>query len=396
MSKRQNGEGTIRQRSDGRWEARYSCVHPETGESKNASVYGSTARQARDRRKEALERLANGAPPKDSEITVATWVQRWMDSSMQASPRKDSTKALYRVLAKHILSEPLGPIKLSKLRATDVERFVVHLQAKVGMRRTGTDAAGKPTHVALSPSTVQRIFVLLRMALDGAVRDGLLGRNAARLVKQPSVPKKESTFLTAEQVRAILLDARASRAWPVLSLIAATGLRRGEALALTWEDVDFQQDAIRVRKTLSRVNGAIVVTQPKTQKSRRNLPMTDALAALLREHKAEQNVERLRAGNQWQSLNLVYCTELGAPADPRNILRAIQRSARRLGIQEPVGIHSLRHSAATSMIEAGVNLKAVSDLLGHTDIRMTANTYGHVTDSAARSAMEALSSAMGV
>lgn len=109
---------------------------------------------------------------------------------------------------------------------------------------------------------------------------------------------------------------------------------------------------------------------------------------------AAQAVERLRAGRHWQAHNFVFATEFGAAIDPRNILRAVSRSAARVGIEHPVGVHSLRHSAATAMLEAGVNLKAVSDLLGHADIRMTTNSYGHVSDADARSAMESIGRAV--
>ncbi len=165
---------------------------------------------------------------------------------------------------------------------------------------------------------------------------------------------------------------------------------------MSWDDVDLEARQLRVRHTLARVGGQITISSPKTAKSRRTLPLSEGLVALLKEHRARQNAERLIAGNQWQGQGLVFTTELGLPMDPRNVLRTIRRSAQRVGITHPVGVHSLRHSAATAMIEAGVNLKAVADLLGHADIRMTANTYGHVTDEAARRAMDSLTSAMGL
>jgi len=181
----------------------------------------------------------------------------------------------------------------------------------------------------------------------------------------------------------------------VLSLVAMTGLRRGEALALTWADVDHDSSTLRVRRSLSRVDGELVSTSPKTAKSRRALPMSPQVSELLQAHRQQQDDERQRAGSLWQDTDLVFTTELGKPMDPRNVLRTVARSAERVGIEHRVGVHSLRHSAATAMLEAGVNLKAVSDLLGHTDIRMTANTYGHVSDATSRAAMDALGTAMG-
>ncbi len=394
MTKRHHGEGTIRQRSNGRWEARYRYVDPVTGEKCRGSAYGRTSKEARVEMMKALDRIAEGSPVKDSSITVGAWVEHWLATSLVASSRKESTKQLYRVLAPHLTSGTFAGRRLDRLRPSDVEALVVELRTKNGRRRVGHDEDGVPTFTVMSSSTVQRIFVLLRLALDGAVRDGLLARNPARQVKQPSVERVEAHFLTGEETRAVLGDAKKSRAWAVLVLIAMTGLRRGEALALTWADVDFDGGVLQVRRTLSRLGGELVATSPKTPKSRRMLPMSEPVVRLLKEHKANQAAERLRAGRHWQANDFVFATEFGAAVDPRNILRAVSRSAARVGIEHPVGVHSLRHSAATAMLEAGVNLKAVSDLLGHADIRMTANTYGHVSDAAARLAMDSLGRAV--
>ena len=165
---------------------------------------------------------------------------------------------------------------------------------------------------------------------------------------------------------------------------------------MCWDDIDIGNKQLRVRHTLSRVGGQTTISSPKTSKSRRTLPLSDGLVALLEEQRVGQDAERRIAGSQWRGQGLVFTTELGLPMVSRNVLRTILRSAKRVGITRPVGVHSLRHSAATAMIEAGVNLKAVADLLGHADIRMTANTYGHVTDDAARRAMDSLTSAMGL
>lgn len=395
MTKRHHGEGSIRQRANGRWEARYRYVDPITGESRRGSAYGRTSKEARTEMVKALNRLAEGAPVRDSSMTVAAWIEHWLSTSLVASSRKETTKELYRVLAPHLTDGAFGGKRLNQLRPSDVEALVVELRAKNGRRRVGHDENGNPTFAPLSSSTVQRIFVLLRLALDGSVRDGVLARNPAKQVKQPGVARVEAHFLTDEQTRAVLSDAKTSRAWAPLSLIAMTGLRRGEALALTWADIDFAGEVLHVRRTLSRVRGELVATPPKTLKSRRTLPMSEPVARLLREHKSVQAAERLRAGSHWKANNLVFATEFGSATDPRNLHRAVSRSAARVGIEHKVGVHSLRHSAATAMLEAGVNLKAVSDLLGHADIRMTANTYGHVSDAAARSAMESLGKAMG-
>lgn len=193
-----------------------------------------------------------------------------------------------------------------------------------------------------------------------------------------------------------MLDvAASSRYYALLRLIAATGVRKGEALALKWTDVDTKAGTLAVRGTLSRVDGALVVTEPKTDSSRRVLPLSLAVVAILKAHKKAQAVERLHVGNLWRDSGHVFATEFGGPVEPRNALRALTVAAKVAGIKG-ANVHTLRHSAATGWLEAGYNLKAVSDLLGHSDISITGNIYAHTSDETARAAMASRSAAIGL
>jgi integrase len=138
-----------------------------------------------------------------------------------------------------------------------------------------------------------------------------------------------------------------------------------------------------------------VFSEPKTDRSRRTVPLSPAVVAMLRKHRAAQAAERLRAGNQWRESGLVFTTELGAPVDPRNLLRVIEVAAHAAGV-ERVGVHTLRHSAAVGWLESGVHIKAVADLLGHSSISITGDIYGHTSDETARSAVDGWSGALGL
>lgn len=150
-----------------------------------------------------------------------------------------------------------------------------------------------------------------------------------------------------------------------------------------------------VRGTLGRVGGKLVITEPKTDRSRRTVPIALPLVAMLRAHRAEQNAERLAAANQWQDHGLVFDSEFGTPVDPRNILRTTQITAQKAGMSD-IGVHTLRHSAAVAWLETGVHIKAVADLLGHSSIAITGDIYGHTSDDTARAAVEGLAGQLGL
>ena len=175
-------------------------------------------------------------------------------------------------------------------------------------------------------------------------------------------------------------------------LLVGTGLRRGEALALTWADVDLDGSAVRVAGTLSRVGGQLVVTAPKTVKSRRVVPLPAPVVSALRAHRVRQAAERLHAGSSWQDLDVVFATHCGTPTDPRNALRSLVEAAKRAGLED-VGLHTLRHSAATALIASGAHMRVVQELLGHSSFAITADVYAHVAPESTREAADRLADA---
>lgn len=325
MGKRANGEGSVRQRANGRWEARLTYID-ETGQTKRVSFYAATARAARAEMKKARNRLDAGAPVKDANTAVGDWLAHWRATTLAASDRKESTRELYSLLSRrHLEPAPFGATPLDKLRASDVEALILRLRAKTRPSRPDPDSDTEPVPVrALSDSTIRQTYTVLRTGLDGAVRDGWLARNPAAQVRRPGVERTEARHLDAAAVTTVLRSAESSRYHPALVLIAATGMRKGEALALSWDQVDLDAGALRVAATISRIGRRLVITEPKTTRSRRTVPLNAAVVAMLRKHKAGQSAERLRAASQWQNSGLVFTTELGGPVDPRNLLRVIK------------------------------------------------------------------------
>jgi integrase len=238
---------------------------------------------------------------------------------------------------------------------------------------------------------------VLRAILDDAVLDRHIARNPATLVKRPGVQRREAKHLDANGVAAVLKAAEGLRYRPVLVLIAATGLRRGEALALRWDKsvLNLNEGWLKVAATLSRVGDRLLITEPKSARSRRTVPISPAIVALLKAQKAAQAAERLHAGKQWTDSGLVFTTEFGTPVEPRNILRTIEIAAEKAGVED-VGVHTLRHSAAVAWLESGVHIKAVADLLGHSSISITGDIHGHTSDATTRAAVDGLSGALGL
>jgi integrase len=379
MGKRANGEGSIYQRSDGRWCSAIVADDPVTGARHRTVLYGKTRTEVRHKLKAATERAEAGGPVRDAKATVAAWLAQWRATALKASNRKPTTQELYETLSKkHLEAGEFGALALDRVRPSDIDALLVRLRDK-----------------KLSDATVQRIFTVLRVGLGDAVREGLLARNPVDAVKQPAVTKKEARCLSAAEVSSLLKAAEGSRYHSMLSLIAALGCRKGEAAALMWRDVDLEAGTLAIRGTLARVGGELTVTSPKTAKSRRSLPLSPAVVALLKSHRKHQAADRLRAGSQWAGTDHVFTTETGGPVEPSNILRAVRIAAKTANLED-VNVHTLRHSAATAWLERGVNLKAVSDLLGHADIRITADTYGHTSEQAAVAAMATLSEALGL
>jgi integrase len=186
-------------------------------------------------------------------------------------------------------------------------------------------------HRGLSESTVRSAFTILRAVLDTAVRDRALAHNPAHAFR-PRVPVTEAAYLIPDHVRSLLLAAKPSRYAPLFELLVNTGLRRGEALALHWSDIDFDEKLLRVRGTVARVAGELVGTETKTPRSRRVVPLSPAAERLLRDVRANQRVERLKAGSMWQPTPYVFTTELGEACDPRNALRALKGAAKHAGL----------------------------------------------------------------
>lgn len=362
-------------RPDGRYVVNIRVEQPD-GTRKRAYFYGRTQAEARAKAEAAQARVAAGGPVRDDNQPLTAWLHEWRDTFLRASDRAPSTKQMYAGLMVRHVDPVIGHVTLAQLRPTDITRVLLSME-----------------HAGKSASTRRNVYAALRAALDDAVANGLLAVNPAVRVKRPRADHTEAVSLTPAQVARLLEASRGLRYRDVLRFILGTGVRRGEALALTWPEVDFDRGEARIVGSLVRSGGRLVVSTPKTKHSRRVVALSPAVIALLRAHRAAQAAERLKAANYWAETGFVFTTELGAPADPRNLLRTVQLACEKVELP-PMGVHTLRHTYATTALLAGVPIHVVSRNLGHSSIAITADVYGHVTDDAARAAASAVSDAL--
>ncbi len=375
MAKRANGEGSIYRRTDGRWTAAITFVDP-AGRTQRRVVYGRTQTEVRRKLADARQRLDAGEPVKDATMSVAELIDDWIAKSLAASDRRQATKDLYASIARTHLVPTLGTVRLDKLRPSDVEALIAAKRAQ-----------------GLAPSTVRTIYTVLRAALDIAVRDGLVRRNVTLAIRRPAAVRTEAAYLARAQAERLLEAIRGDRLEAFYRLLLATGLRRGEALALRWTDVDLDAATVRVRWTLTRTSRGLELGEPKTEKSRRTVPLPRTAVDTLRAHRVAQAAERLALGPAWTEHGLVFPSEIGTPLDPRNVSARFQRLTRGAGL-EGVSLHTLRHSAASLLLAAGTHTKVVQEHLGHSSYAITADIYSHVAPAQAREAADRLDAAL--
>jgi integrase len=374
MTKRRGpGEGTIRKRSDGRWEGRVN-LGCEGGRRKWKYVYGKTWRAVSDQLKVDLHAQQQGLPIAVERQTLAQFLSKWLEDSVRPTVRPMTFKS-YAQLVRLYIAPALGHIQLSKLGPQDIQYLLNNL-LKSG----------------LSPRTVQYCHAVLRMSLGRAYKWSLVPRNVAQLVDPPRSRRYEMRSLDPDEARTFLATVRGDRLEALYSVALSLGLRQGEALGLLWENVDLEKGILKVRTALQRVDGKQQLVEPKTAKSRRTIFMPGMTVTALRAHRMRQLEERLAAGTRWTDSGLVFTSTIGTPLDQRNAFRLFQEALQRAGLPH-IRFHDLRHTCASLLLAQGVHPRVVMETLGHSQISLTMDTYSHVIPALQRDAadrMEAL------
>lgn len=277
------------------------------------------------------------------------------------------------------MRDHLGSYKLQALTPLQIESFY-----------GGLLDHGKGNGEGLSPKSVKNTHVVLRKALADAERLGVVPRNAAAAARAPAAQRPELTTWSSDQLKSFLAVASESRLGNAFTLLATTGMRRGEAFGLRRRDVDPDASQLAIVQTPSVVDGEVLIGKPKTAGSRRTVYVGDTTLRALRRQRKLQAEEQLAAGPVWEHDNdLVFRNDSGAPEHPDRFSRHFRQLVEDAGLPA-IRLHDLRHTNATLSLKAGVHPKVVSERLGHASIAITLDLYSHVTPGISREAADTI------
>ena len=375
--KRANGEGNIRKRKDGRWEGRYTAGHdPETGKAICKNVLAKTQKECKEKLATALEQ-AGKVDARKGQFTVGQWAETWFENYAKPSIRE--TAAYYKnYVDKHIVPN-IGKNKISKLTTLDIQKFYNKAKTKGWVRRYEG-----MKDLSLSNKTIRGLHAMLRQCLEQAVQERLIPYNPAVGCKLPPKKKKEMQTLPAEKISAYLAAAEEHGVLPMFYLELTTGIRRGELVALLWDDLDLATQTLTISKSAGRINGEVKVTQPKTVNSVRTICLPqETINLLIQEH------------SKYPSNPIMFPSPVtGKRYGPDCIGRLHKNLLKKAGIAENIPFHGLCHTFATLAIQQGIDAKTVSSILGHYSAGFTLDTYTHVTSEMQKDAVKRMGSFM--
>ena len=383
-----SGRGNIMRRGKSSWQLKFD-VPGDNG--KRRTRYITVRGRRQDAQKELTRLLSQsdaGTLPEPSKLTVEEYMRIWLDAptvigKIGKERRELSAKTVerYRQLAEQQIYPSLGKIKLQKLKLTTIEDWHATL-----LQSGGKD--GKP----LASRTAGHAHRLLQRALRRAVETEVLARNVAGIIGAPASPDSEVEILSAEQVPVLLRKLEGHALHLIATIDLATGLRRGELLALPWTAVDLDGASLRVERSLEETKAGLAFKPPKTKHGRRTISLPPGAVAALREHRRKQLELRMALGlGRPEPDALVFCNPDGSPMSPDNLSRDWGRACRNLDLPK-VTFHALRHTHVSALIAANVDVVQISRRIGHGSPAVTLWIYAHLfksTDAAAANAIEA-------
>jgi len=388
---RGNGEGNIRQRSDKRWEARITAGRTEDGKQKIKYFYGKTRQECADKLAAYKNENNKGTYIEPSKYTVNQWLDEWYNEHVVGSV-KPSTRVSYEMIIRQHLKPNFGHFKLKDLKSSNIQSVY-----KKMLTNGRTDGKG-----GLSEKTIRNIHLVFRKALQVAYANDMIAKNPVtdgRITLPEQPKKKDIRVFTPEEQKAIEQECKNHRWGIIIVLDLYSGMRQGEILALKWNDIDFKKNTIKINKQLSRLKNfddsipekTVLAIQPYTKNNHdRIISVSPAIIEKLKEYQeAEQAIKKLW-GKAYQDSNLVFCREDGYFVEPKTFQDFFKRVLKNASISNG-NVHACRHTFATRALEAGIPVKVVSQILGHSNIQITLDTYIHVLPELQEEAMQIIS-----
>lgn len=372
MKRRGRGEGCIGYRKDRNcWQGVVTIGYDATGKRKRRVVYGATKQAVQAKLVRMHGQKLDGNLVNPCKLRLGEYLDQWLENTAKRTVRS-TTYESYETLSRLHLKPHLGGVRLTQLTPAHIDGLLRHL-----------DAAD------LSPRRQQMAFAILRQALNHAVKRSLVLRNVCLVVETPKVEHREMHPLTQEQAQRFLKAAETDRHYALYVLALTIGARQGELLGLEWNDIDFEERTLHIRRTLTESNGALVTGPPKTKRGTRRVRIPQVAVDALLAHRKRMEDAGL-SGNA-----RVFCDLLGGPIRRQNLQRrSFKPLLARAGCPE-VRFHDLRHSYATLALANGVQIRVVSDSLGHSRSSVTIDTYAHVLPSQERSAADRMDEVFG-
>jgi integrase len=369
--------GHIRKRGARSFEIKFDIgTDPLTGKRRiRYHSFKGTRREAELKLATLVSENSRGDYVDASKETVSAFIERWI-TDWATSHVSAKTLERYAELLRNHVAAHIGDVHLQKLRAVHLNELYSTLQRVTG----------------LAPRTIGHVHRVLHRALGLANRWGLVQQNVAALVSPPRVASVELELLTPAQAQAMLQKLRGRSVYPAFVVALATGMRRGELLALRWRDVDLDGAVLRVEQSLEQTKAGLRFKSPKTKFGRRPITLPTSAVAVLREHWKAQQEQRLRLGmGKAPADSLVFATWEGKPRSPNSLTKEWTEAIKASGLPS-VTLHSLRHTHASHLIASGLDVLAISRRLGHGSPTITLGVYGHLfpnADDRAASAIEA-------
>lgn len=374
MTRRGRNEGGLYQRRDGRWCAVVSDGMAN-GKRRRRFLYGATKKEAQAKLAEAQRALAEGRPISDERLTVERHLRRWLEQTVKPEVRPRTLES-YTYLCERHLIPAIGSIKLHRLQPDDVKGVMA------GMMAGG-----------LSAQSAAHARAVLRTSLNQAARWGHVSRNVAQLAGAPRITRRPIRFLTPAQVAELLSKIEGDALQPLVTLAINTGARLGECLALRWSDLSLDGESVTISHSIARVTRdgkrSVELAETKTDKSRRTIRLTPQARAALARQRLLQTSQREFAGDRWTEGGFVFTSAIGTPREQTNVGHDFGRMLRAAGV-EHMRFHDLRHCCASLMIAAACDIFTVSRTLGHSQISVTADLYGHLLPQAQSDAADRL------